>query len=93
MTKINTLLLNATVQEAVWESFGFDRNMPLPTFPDQVLYGVLSEVYHNPGSRSIVISNMADDSYVQFFNALANYTRRTIQFYDEESAASYDDSI
>ena len=89
MSRINALLQMPEVRNAVWNVFQFDEDIQLPTLGEDLLYGGLSDVYHNPGIWTVILSDMAPSNYYRYFIHLANYQNRPVKFYDEKSASLY----
>ena len=91
MTTVNIILKNEQLQSAVWEHFGWDRTKcPLPIFPNDYLFGVISTIVHNPDLRFIFMSNLVDEKYKCFFSNLAEKADRVIDTYDEILASAYE---
>ena len=89
MSDVNKLLCVAEVQKAVWEKLNIPENIEFPIFPNEVLYGRLSDPTHLPPNlRAIFISNKADPGYKQFLSFIVSNYKLQIEEYSEENAAA-----
>ena len=89
MKRVNDLLRRKSVKDVVWKVFGFDRTCNFPDFGEELLYGGVSDIVHNPGIRTIYVSDMDPIGYNCFFGLLASHQRRPFSTYDEKAAASF----
>ena len=93
MSRINALLQMPEVRNAVWKVFEFDEDIQLPTLGEDLLYGGLSDVYHNPGIWTVILSDMAPSNYRRYFMHLANFQKRPVKIFDEKSASLYREEL
>ena len=93
MTRINNLLQMPEVRDAVWKVFEFDEDIQLPTLGEDLLYGGLSDAYHNPGIWAVILSDIAPSNYRRYFMHLAKFQKRPVKFYDEKSASLYREEL
>jgi len=88
MSHINAALSHSDVRETVWVTLGLKKNLVLPSFPSEVLYGRLSEMLHQPKFLSILISNKVDSDYKHFFTSVVEKYDLLVEVYSEEEAAA-----
>ena len=90
MTDVNRLLCIAEVRKAIWEKLNIPENVEFPIFPNEVLYGRLSDPTHLPPNlKAIFISNKVEAAYKQFFIFIvANYKLHVEEYSEEEAAAA-----
>ena len=88
MSHVNKVLSHSDVKVVVWASLGYDESVVLPSFPNDVLYGRLSEMLHQPKYRSIFLSNRTDSEYKAFISAAVAKYDLAIEEYSEEEAAA-----
>ena len=81
------------VRNAVWEVFEIDEDIQLPTLGEDLLYGGLSDAYHNPGIWAVILSDIAPSNYRRYFMHLAKFQKRPVKFYDEKSASLYREEL
>ncbi len=93
MSLINKALRFKDIQEAVWRLFNFDMSCPLPVFRDDILYGVVSTILHEPGFNSLCYSNEAPKEIKCFFDSLGNYYKMEVKEYNEIAASSYEEKL
>ena len=92
MTTVNIVLKNETLQYAIWNYFGWDRSeCPMPVFPNDFLFGVISNIVHNPDLKFIFMSNLVEKKYKCFFTNIAENANRVVDTYDEVLASAYED--
>ena len=88
MSHINNALRYSEVKDIVWTTLGFDKSLVLPSFPNDILYGRLSEMLHDPRYRQILLSDKEDPVYKLFFTTVVNKYELSIEEYSEEEAAA-----
>jgi hypothetical protein len=88
-TDVNKLLCIAEVRKAIWKKLNIPENIEYPMFPNEVLYGRLSDPTHFPSNlRAILISNKADPAYKEFFSFVVFKYKLQVEEYSEEEAAA-----
>ena len=88
MTHINQVLGHPDVKGKIWASLGLDASIELPRFPNDVLYGRLSEQLHFPKFRSVLLSDKEDSKYKDFFIGVVTKYDLLIEEYSEVEAAA-----
>jgi hypothetical protein len=91
MTTVNRLLKNDVIWDLIKRKFGFSNERKFPDFDDKLLYGVLSELIHNPDIENIIVSNLASNNYKDFFLELGVYFNRKCKEFNEMSTESVPD--
>ena len=68
MSCANTILQIESVWKAALADFNLaDQNIKLPAFPQNLLYGVVSEKIHNPDISKVYVSDLSSDEYKYFY--------------------------
>ena len=91
MTIINKVLSIDSVWKTVISEYKFPAGLKFPEFPRYLIYGVVSDNIHNPDITKIILSNLADKNYRNFFSELSIVTGKSITEFDELSSENIDD--
>ena len=91
MSAIDRAVRIPVMQAAVWEHFRFDQQVEYPVLSSDLLYGTLSAGVHIKVFKHIFVSDMADESYKEFLQALGNYFSQTVVEYSEMDASTCED--
>lgn len=83
---MNQLLKIEEIQNIVWKNLNISTNITLPDFPNQLLYGAVSEIIHFPDVDRVLVSNMQTESFKAFFRYLAEKYDRDYEEFDEDAA-------
>ena len=90
MSAVNKMLtMHSTVREAIWQHFQLPETCKLPQFDNELLYGAVSSIIHNPNYRNVIVSDKSVLDYANFFQNLADFYGRSLQTFNEELAAAY----
>ena len=77
----------------VWDAFIKDLKAPeelkLPDFPNDLLYGLLSETIHYPDLQDIIISDLADPHFKDFYKFVASLSNKKYSEFDYVASHSY----
>jgi hypothetical protein len=90
---VNKLLLNPESKAFIWKKFSFPHTVVMPTLPETVLYGVLSDFLHSDQFNKVIISNLSNDIFKEFISCLSNYYNKSIIEFDEIQAECGEDII
>lgn len=86
MSQINKILVNdPKVKKAVFAYFRL-KDVPIPTFPDEYLYGGISHIIHNPSTKTVFISKEAPEDYKTFFLEIVKLCGKNIEEFDQRLA-------
>jgi|APGre2960657423_1045063.scaffolds.fasta_scaffold76992_2 hypothetical protein len=75
------------IREAVWDLYELDKDMPYPFLTKELIYGALSYIVHNYEYRTVLVSDQAPPDFSKFFEALAKYQGRTLEYFSATAAA------
>jgi hypothetical protein len=92
-TGLNKLIIDdPAVWKAVLVEFGLAANLTMPVFPEDYLYGSLSDRMHNPSLSSVFLSDLADEKYKFFFKEIAVKVcqREFAEFVEEDTVDGED---
>ena len=89
MKQINALIKRPNVHDAVWTTFEFNKDCPLPDFGSNLLHGGLSDLVHNREMGAIVVSDECLPGYHCFFQQVAGFQDREIKIFEKKLVASY----
>lgn len=90
MSQVNELLCLPGAQDIVWKALNLSSNCSLPIFSEELIYGALSHVMHNPRFVHLIISNQCEPKLEEFLRMLADKYSKEICYFDEESASAYE---
>jgi len=76
------------IRKALWIFLGIDEEIQFPSFPQDLIYGVLSMGIHLPVIQRVFISNEMDSTMRDFTKALALRSKVFFELYQEEEAAA-----
>ena len=65
----------------------------MPTLPETILYGALSDFLHIDQFSKVIISNLSNNEFKQFISCLSSYYKKSILEFDEMQAEFGDDMI
>jgi hypothetical protein len=91
MSAIDRAVRISVMQAAVWKHFRFDQRVEYPMLSSDLLYGTLSAGVHTKVFKHILVSDMADGSYKEFFRALGDFFGQTVVEYSEIDASTNED--
>ena len=81
--------MHNTVREAIWQHFQLPETCKLPQFDNELLYGAISTIEHNPNYSNVIVSDKSVLEYAIFFQSLTEFYGRSLKTFDEELAAAY----
>ena len=90
---VNKLLLNPALKNYIWKKFSFPDTVLMPSIPEILLYGVLSEFLHSDQFNKVILSNLANSEFKEFISCLSNYYEKSIVEFDEIQAEFSEDII
>ena len=85
---VNQLLLNSKSKSFIWKHFNFSDTVVMPTLPEVLLYGVLSDFLHADQFNKVIISNFANKELKEFMSCLSKYYSKSVVEFDEIQAES-----
>lgn len=88
MTHVNNALYIENVQKVIWEKLGISLDVKLPGFPNDILYGKISDIVHLPKFRAVLVSDKSDTDFKVFFSYIVKRYDLIIDEYSEEAAAA-----
>ena len=92
MSAIDKAIRNSKyVQAAVWKQFGFEENLEYPYLSYDLLYGTLSAAVHIKVIDDLLVSDLADDRYKKFLQALGKRFSKRVVEYSEMDASTFED--
>lgn len=71
MSMVNRVLREDKVWRAVLTELNLNPGTVLPTFSENLLYGVMSDRVHNPDLSNIIVSDRSSKEYKFFFSELS----------------------
>ena len=92
-TAINQLCLNPECKAFIWKFFNFPDTVLMPTLPETVLYGALSDLLHTDEFNKVIISNLSNIDFKQFISCVSSFYKKSILEFDEIQAEFGDDTI
>ena len=92
-TSINKLCLIPESKTFIWKFFSFPDTVLMPTLPETMLYGALSDFLHTDQFNKVIISNLSNNEFKEFISCLSSYYKKSILEFDEMQAEFGDDII
>ena len=92
-TSINQLCLKPESKTFIWKFFRFPDTVLMPTLPETMLYGALSDFLHTDQFNKVIISNLSNNEFKEFISCLSSYYKKSILEFDEMQAEFGDDII
>jgi len=92
-TSINKLCLKPESKTFIWKFFSFPDTLVMPTLPETVLYGALSDFLHTDQFNKVIVSNFSHNELKEFISCLSNYYKKSIIEFDEIQAELSEDII
>jgi hypothetical protein len=83
MSAVDRLFEDPAFKDAVWDTFGFDQSCDYPSFPGDILYGLLSERIHGPNLTAIYLRSEKDRKHACFFEDIGRLVKKEIEIVDE----------
>jgi len=62
----------------------------MPVFEEQLMYGAISLILHNPVLDVVIVSDRASTAYKRFFEKLAAQKKKQFKEFSEFAAAAYE---
>lgn len=87
------MLLHPESKTFIWEKFSFPDTVVMPTLPETVLYGVLSDFLHADQFNKVIVSNFLHNELKEFISCLSNYYKKSSIEFDEIQAELSEDII
>ena len=92
-TAVNQLCLNPESKTFIWKCFSFPDTLLMPSLPETLIYGVLSDFLHADQFNKVIISHLSNNEFKQFISCLSSYYKKSITEFDEMQAEFSDDTI